>query len=150
MRISPLPRRRDSLLEALELLRSAEPAISLTHTLAFLYICENEGLNVSELAAVCRMTIATASRTARALTAPGAPDSLRPSPGWVESRPNPTDSKGRVLFLTEEGCRLRDRLDRIIRDRQTIKAAEEGAGPDGEAGSEDAARQVPLRLRRAS
>lgn len=138
-----MPRRRDSLLEALELLRAAEPAISLTHTLAFLYICENEGLNVSELAAVCRMTIATASRTARALTAPGAPDSLRPAAGWVESRPNPTDSKGRVLFLTEQGAQLRDQLDLIIRERQTIVVppANAEAGPD--AGG-------PLRLRRAS
>lgn len=138
-----MPRRRDSLLEALELLRGAEPAVSLTHTLAFLYICENEGLNVSELAAVCRMTIATASRTARALTAPGAPDSLRPSTGWVESRPNPTDSKGRVLFLTDEGRRLRDQLDLIIRECQTIVVPAANADPDDEDGG-------PLRLRRAS
>jgi DNA-binding MarR family transcriptional regulator len=134
-----LPRRRDSLLEALEALRAGEPAISLTHILAFLYICENEGLNVSELAAVCRMTIATASRTARALTAAGAPDSLKPSAGWVESRPNPTDSKGRVLFLTDEGRRLRDRLDLIIHEREPIVAP----------AAADAA-EPPLRLRRAS
>jgi DNA-binding MarR family transcriptional regulator len=136
-----LPRRRDSLLEALETLRAAEPAVSLTHTLALLYICENEGLNVSELAAVCRMTIATASRTARALTAPNAPDSLRPSAGWVESRPNPSDSKGRVLFLTEAGRRLRDQLDLIIRERQPIVTPANNDTDDGEG---------RLRLRRAS
>ena len=134
-----MPRRRDSLLEALETLRAAEPAVSLTHTLAFLYICENEGLNVSELAGVCHMTIATASRTARALTAPNAPDSLRPSAGWVESRPNPTDSKGRVLFLTEAGRRLRDRLDLIIAERQPIVVR-----------SADTRPEEPVRLRRAS
>lgn len=115
-----MPRRRDSVLEALETLRKAEPAISLTHTLAFLYICENEGLNVSELAEICRTTIATASRTARALTAPGARDSLKPSTGWVASRRNPSDAKGRVLFLTDKGRQLRERIDGVIRAGQTI------------------------------
>lgn len=131
-----MPRRRDSVLEALEILRAAEPAISLTHTLAFLYICENEGLNISELASVCRTTIATASRTARALTAKGAPDSLKPAAGWVESRPNPTDSKGRVLFLTETGRQLRARIDAVIRACQPIVDV---PSPD-----------APIRLRRAS
>jgi DNA-binding MarR family transcriptional regulator len=140
-----LPRRRDSLLEALETLRAAEPAISLTHVLAFLYICENEGLNVSELASVCHTTIATASRTARALAAPETPDGLRPAAGWVESRPNPTDSKGRVLFLTDEGRRLRDRLDLIIREREPIVGCAAGPGPGHDAGAGG-----PLRLRRAS
>lgn len=131
-----MPRRRDSVLEALEILRQAEPAISLTHTLAFLYICENEGLNVSELAEVCRTTIATASRTARALTAPNSPDSLKPAAGWVESRTNPTDSKGRVLYLTPTGRNLRDRIDIVIRASQPI------VQPDDPG--------APVRLRRAS
>jgi DNA-binding MarR family transcriptional regulator len=136
MRTSALPRHRDSILEALEILRAAEPAISLTHTLAFLYICENEGLNISELSAVCRTTIATASRTARALTAATAHDTIKPSAGWVESRPNPADSKGRVLYLTEAGQQLRARIDVVIHARQLIVAvAEPGA---------------PVRLRRAS
>lgn len=123
-----MPRRRDSVLEALEILRGAEPAVSLTHTLAFLYICENEGLNISELAVICRTTIATASRTARALTAKSAPDCLRPAAGWVESRQNPTDSKGRVLSLTEAGCQLRARIDQVIHERQPI-VQPENAGP---------------------
>lgn len=123
MRTSTLPRRRDSVLEALETLRAAEPAISLTHTLVFLYICENEGLNVSELADVSRTTIATASRTARALTSPRAPDSLKPACGWVESRPNPSDSKGRVLYLTAVGRELRARLEAVIHAREPILPA---------------------------
>ncbi len=136
MRTSALPRRRDSVLEALEILRGAEPAISLTHTLAFLYICENEGLNISELAVICRTTIATASRTARALTAKSAPDSLKPGAGWVESRTNPTDSKGRVLFLTEAGRQLRARIDIVIRARQPIVEVQDT--------------EAPVKLRRAS
>jgi DNA-binding MarR family transcriptional regulator len=131
-----LPRHRDSVLEALEILRGAEPAISLTHTLAFLYICENEGLNISELAAVCRTTMATASRTARALTAPTAPDTMKPSAGWVESRTNPADSKGRVLFLTEAGRQLRAQIDVVIHARQPIVTPQ--------------APGAPVRLRRAS
>ena len=134
-----MPRRRDSVLEALEILRGAEPAISLTHTLAFLYICENEGLNVSELAAVSRVTIATASRTARALTARSAPDSLKPAPGWIESRLNPTDAKSRILFLTPAGRALRERIDLVIRASQPIVQPQAADTP-----------HPPISLRRAS
>ncbi len=87
---------------------------------AFLYIAENQGLNVTELADICRTTTATASRTARALMAEGAMDSLPPFFGLVEARPNPEDSKGRVLFLTSAGRKLRDELDLIIEQAAPI------------------------------
>jgi DNA-binding MarR family transcriptional regulator len=88
--------------------------MSVSHVVAFLYIAENQGLNVTELADICRTTTATASRTARALMVEGAMDSLPPFFGLVEARPNPADSKGRILFLTAAGRRLRDELDEII------------------------------------
>ena len=89
--------------------------MSVSHVVALLYIAENEGLNVTELADVCRTTTATASRTARALMQEGAMDALPPFFGLVEARANPDDSKGRILFLTGAGRVLCDELDEIIR-----------------------------------
>ena len=43
----------------MERFRTDCEAISFTHILAFLYICENEGIMVAELATVLRMTRAT-------------------------------------------------------------------------------------------
>lgn len=108
-----MTRRRDSLLEALEVFRRVHPAISIIHVLAFLYVCENEGLNVSELAGLCRTTCATASRTAHSLSE-GLEDAAGLISPLVEIRPNPRNPKGRLLFLAPAGRSLRDELDRII------------------------------------
>ena len=96
--------------------------MSVSHVVAFLYIAENQGLNVTKLADL-RTTTATASRTARALMVEGAMDSLPPFFGLVEARPNPADSKGRILFLTASGRRLRDELDEIIGQAAPIAGA---------------------------
>jgi DNA-binding MarR family transcriptional regulator len=118
--VRPMTRRRDSLLEALELFRRIHPAISIIHVLAFLYICENEGLNVSELAALCQTTCATASRTAHAM-ADHATDAEHIHTPLVELRPNPRNPKGRLIFLTDAGLALRDRLDQLIARRDPIR-----------------------------
>jgi DNA-binding MarR family transcriptional regulator len=117
----PQLRRRNAVLEALERFRRVEPGVSLTHVMNFLYVCENEGLNVAELAEIFRTTRATASRTARALAEPDADDSLPPHLGLVEVRANPDDFRGKVLFLTAKGAELRDEIDGLIRQGQTIK-----------------------------
>lgn len=113
-------RRRNSVLECLERCRRLSRPMSLSHLLAFLYIAENQGLNVTELADICRTTTATASRTARAMLEEGAMDALPPFFGLVEARPNPRDSKGRVLFLTPAGERLRQEIDELIDDAVPI------------------------------
>jgi DNA-binding MarR family transcriptional regulator len=118
-------RRRNSVLECLERCRRLARPMSLSHVTALLYIAENEGLNVTELAEICRTTTATASRTARALMAEGAIDALPPFFGLVEAHANPQDSKGRVLFLTDQGRRLRDEMDEFIRDAVPIGRPEE-------------------------
>jgi DNA-binding MarR family transcriptional regulator len=112
-------RRRNSVLECLERCRRQNRPMSLSHVLAFLYIAENQGLNVTELADICRTTTATASRTARAMLDEGAMDALPPFFGLVEARPNPQDSKGRVLFLTTTGEQLRNEIDGLIREAVT-------------------------------
>ena len=113
-------RRRNTVLEALERMRKVEPQLNLMHVLTFLYICENEGLNVSELAQVCRTTRASASRNARGLAERAAAGSLAPHVGLVEVRPNPESPHGRVLHLTRTGRRMRDEIDALIAESRAI------------------------------
>lgn len=113
----PPTRRRNALLEALELFRGLDPNARLSTVLAFLYLCENEGFCVSELAAAAGMTLATASRAARSLAEPDAPGALPPAMGLAAIKPM---GKVRALYLTEAGRALRDRLDKIIVQGTTI------------------------------
>lgn len=116
---APSPvRRRNALLEALEFFRCEDPNTRLSTVLAFLYLCENEGFCVSELAAAAGMTLATASRAARSLASPDAPGALPPALGLAELRPQ---GKVRALHLTPAGRALRDRLDETIVRATTIQ-----------------------------
>ena len=57
-------RRRNAVLQSLELFRAVHPSVSLTHVVAYFYVAENEGLSITELSDALSTTIATASRTA--------------------------------------------------------------------------------------
>ena len=113
-------RRRNSCLQALEVAREEVLGVSLGDMLALLYVAENEGLNVKELSQLCRTTLATASRTARSLAAPGTRDALPPYAGLLETRINVHDRRGRTLHLTESGRALTSRIDTIIREAVPI------------------------------
>lgn len=114
----PAPaRRRNVVLETLELFRARDANVRLSTVVAFLYLCENEGFCISELAAAAAMSLATASRAARSLAMPGAPGALAPALGLAELRP---DGKVHALYLTEAGRELRDRLDLAIIQATTI------------------------------
>lgn len=108
---SPRARRRNAVLEALELFRSEASGSRLSTVIAFLYLCENEGFCISELAAVSGMTLATASRAARSLTAADAPGALAPALGFAELR---RVGKVHGLHLTATGEALRKRLNQAI------------------------------------
>lgn len=113
----PPVRRRNAVLEALELFRAGDGAARLSTIVAFLYLCENEGLCISELAAAAGMTLATASRAARSLAGSGAPGALSPAMGLAELR---REGKVHALYLTPAGQALRDRLDATIVQATTI------------------------------
>jgi len=118
---APAPtRRRNAVLDTMERLRDLGDGMTFNAMLVFMYVAENEGINVSELAQICRMTEATASRSARALAAPESPGALPPSLGLVELRQDPFDGRGRLLFLTAAGRRLRDKIDETIRRADVI------------------------------
>ena len=103
------PRQRDSVLAAVEVFRQARQDASITNLLAFLYICENEGLNITELARLMGATNATASRTATALE-----DEPGETAALIRSTVGDRHGHSRVLYLTRHGEALRDRLDGII------------------------------------
>jgi DNA-binding MarR family transcriptional regulator len=108
-----MARRRNSLLQSLEQFRAMDPGLVITDLVVFLYVCENEGLNVKELAQVSRLTEATASRRARALGEPDAQGAMAPSIGLLEAFQG-EDGRARLIYLTEKGRRVRDQLQRTI------------------------------------
>jgi DNA-binding MarR family transcriptional regulator len=113
-------RRRNTGLDIMERLRAQGEGMTFNAMLVFMYVAENEGINVSDLARVCRMTEATASRSARAQAAPGVAGGLPPHLGLLELRPDPHDGRGRLLFLSDKGRELRDQIDKVIREARTI------------------------------
>ncbi len=121
--LPPSERRRDSLLAGLELFRAASPApLGLTHFLTFLYVCENEGLSITELAAIAGLSTATASRSIRGLAPKGALSSLPPYAGLVEVLSFGPQANSKTLVLSEQGRELRADLDDIIRRSVPIRA----------------------------
>lgn len=115
----PGQRRRNAVLEVLELFADHAPNARPGTLSGFLYICENEGLCISELAVAGGLNMAAASRTAAALVVatPG-------RPALVVTR-----MRGRVrsLCLTDAGRDLRDRIDAIVREGVTISSAPDAA-----------------------
>jgi DNA-binding MarR family transcriptional regulator len=99
----------------MELFRAHHPNVNLMQILAFFYVAENEGLSITELGAALGTTIATASRTARALYEEGRPAALPPSLGLISSQYHPDIANARPLHLTESGVALRDRIEAVIR-----------------------------------
>ena len=119
-RVRTKSRRRNTVLAAIELFREVGLELRMSSALAFLYVCENEGLNIQELAYVCRFNKATASRSIRALAPPESPGALYPALGLVELFPDPTDTRGRLVFLTARGQDVREQLDALIAEAVPI------------------------------
>jgi DNA-binding MarR family transcriptional regulator len=118
-------RQRDTLLEAILVLKALDARISVNEIIAFLYVCENEGLSVQELAYVGGLTQSTASRSLRSLGRPGSPWSQPPALGLVDAFLNPHDGRSHVLQLTEAGRELRQRLDGLILRAKTITPSDD-------------------------
>jgi DNA-binding MarR family transcriptional regulator len=118
---APPPRRRNSCLQVLEEVRSLSAAATLKDVVAFLYVCENEGINLRELAQICGFTDSTASRTAGSLAAAGAPGALPPALGLIELRKDPRDDRSRTLHLTQRGRRLRDQVELLIAEARPVR-----------------------------
>ncbi len=132
-----MPRERDAVLQALELFRKMQPDIGLSPVRAFLYVCENEGLTIQELAYAMDSTEATASRCVRALARAQPEGQEVPRTGLVRSARNVSDGRSRNVVLTPAGAALRAKLDAVIRAAVPIVAA---AGAEPRASADQAAR----------
>jgi DNA-binding MarR family transcriptional regulator len=117
-------RRRNTVLAALELMRASAPRLTVTELTVLLYVAENPGINIAELAMVARLNMATASRSARSLAREDAPGALAPYAGLVELMDNPRDGRGRLLRLSPAGLALCAELDGLIEKADPIAAAQ--------------------------
>ena len=107
-------RRRDAVLAALESFRRIYPPISLTSVRAFLYVAENPGINVTELALACGLTDAGASRVARALAGRDIERPLPPSLDLLDCATSSVDPRERLLRLSPRGQALAARIEQLI------------------------------------
>ena len=113
-------RPRNTLLASLHLFKALDPRVSVNEVVAFLYVCENEGLTVQDLAVVGRLTQSTASRSLRALGPADSEWSLQPALGLVRAYLHPNDGRSHVIQLTERGLDMRERLDGLVRQAEPI------------------------------
>ena len=109
------PRReRDALLAALELFRGVEVPRSLTTLILFLYVCENEGLNVSELALAGGVQVAGAARLVKTLAGLVPEEPVPPEAVLFDLKSTPKDKRLRFVHLSPRGRALRDQLEDLI------------------------------------
>ncbi len=88
--------------------------LNITEAATLLAIAENEGCTPTDLARICGYTVATASRTARALLSDGDEGAMAPFHGLALMRSGPRNAKLRHLFLSATGRRLCLRLDALV------------------------------------
>lgn len=115
-------RRRSTILAAVETFISIDPGITLNSVLVFLYVAENQGLTISELAAVSGLQKPTASRCIRSLAERGSPDSLPPYLGLICVRRGGLAKNSKTLSLSRSGFDLCQRLERHIEGRIFISS----------------------------
>jgi DNA-binding MarR family transcriptional regulator len=127
-------RRRDAVLATLEAFRRIYPPISLTSVRAFLYVAENPGINVSELALACGLTDAGASRVARGLAGRGVERPLPPSLGLLDCVTSLDDPRERVLRPSAHGQALIERIELLIAAHTPIVLAHDPRNQNAEPG----------------
>jgi hypothetical protein len=114
-------RRRDTILAALEAFREENLPRSLSALMLFLYICENEGLTVSELAFVSRTPVAMAARIVKMLAGETPDALLTPDCAIFEYRTSAKDKRLKFVYLAQRGRLICDRLERLIEDAAPIR-----------------------------
>src|ERR1700722_2278107 len=98
-----MKRERSSLLQALECFQDLGIPRGLTAMTLFLYICENEGLIVTELADVAGWSASLPARRAKALAGQIPEVTADASQHLVEMRATASDGRLRQVFLSPRG-----------------------------------------------
>lgn len=115
MKTERAARRRNTVLAALEIARKRHPQINMKGLIAFLYVAENPGIQMVELAEVSQLALPTASRVARALCEEGVTGALPPYLGLLKLESSVNDENGaRRMVLSDAGHALRAEVDRLI------------------------------------
>jgi DNA-binding MarR family transcriptional regulator len=112
--VAPRLRRRNSMLEGMELFRSVRTQRSFSALILFLYACENEGLTFTELAELAGMPIASASRLIRSLLGHHDRANQAVDPPLFEVQMSPSDARIKAIVLSEEGRAMRDAFESLI------------------------------------
>jgi DNA-binding MarR family transcriptional regulator len=107
----------NTLFAAVEAMRAACPKLTLRQAILFLYVCENEGLSLHELAFVSRVGDATTSRGVKMLSSED--PELIPAP-LLRVRQHPGDKRVVLIYLTEHGEALKGEIARAIDRRHVI------------------------------
>ncbi len=115
-------RRRDTILAAIEAFREEELPRSLSSLMMFLYICENEGLTVSELAFVARVPVAKAARIVKMLAGEATEAPLAPERALFECRSSSQDRRLKFVYLAPRGRQICDRLEGLIAAATPIRS----------------------------
>jgi DNA-binding MarR family transcriptional regulator len=126
---APPVRRRDTILAAIEAFREESLPRSLTGLMLFLYICENEGLTVSELAHVARVHVAMAARIVKTMAGEAHETPLAPERVVFELRSSPEDKRLKLIYLAERGRLIRARLEQLIADAVPIAPKDATVAP---------------------
>lgn len=121
-------RRRNAVLAAIETARAQDVGLTLTNLLVLLYVAENEGLSISELALVCGFNKPTASRAARSLGSRTDRGALPPYLGLVRLCSDGPTKNSRTLRLTAAGQALCERIDGHIIEAVPIYDRSGGIG----------------------
>ena len=113
-------RRRNTILAALEVFRGEDLPRSLSSFLLFLYVCENEGLTVSELAHVTRTSVAMTARIVKMLAGDTTETPLAPERSIFMLRDSPLDRRLKLVHLSSRGRLLRNRFEALIEEASPI------------------------------
>jgi DNA-binding MarR family transcriptional regulator len=118
----PARRERNTVLAALELFRATGASRVFYTMLLFLYVCENEGLTVSELAYVARMHVTTTARLVKAMAGEGRAQDADADGGGdgfeaplLEVRASADDHRLKFIHLSAAGRALRGHVGALIR-----------------------------------
>jgi DNA-binding MarR family transcriptional regulator len=109
--------RENSLFAAVGAMRSACSKLTLRQAILFLYVCENEGLSLHELAFVSRVGDATTSRGVKMLSSED--PELMPAP-LLRVTAHPGDKRVLLIYLTGQGEALKAEIAGAIDRRGAI------------------------------
>lgn len=117
-------RAADGVLDWLMQVKARAPGLSLGQLAAFLHTARNEGVRMTELADLCRESVANTSRYVRSMTAADYPGSLGEAYGLLELQRGANDARVRHVLLSADGRALLEALDLALEGEPATAASD--------------------------